>query len=300
MPKALEHKAAISRLKSSMWTAARIDQKLSKSVTDEYDAREDRARVNKRLIAPAAMKPIRVAIVAAKVCHQALTLPWDAHGDRLLPIASLDRYKLRIAAASEAVDAAVQDFLGEYETVHIPKAREDLGRAFNPEDYPSRDTLRSKFGVTYEILPIPKAEHFIADVGEEEAARIRERIEMATQARLDSAMVALYENVQAPISRLIERLGFDDEGKALTLHETAVENLRDIANAIPDMNLTDDPRLGEISEQITEALKDVSVDDLRFKSRKVQEIEATARRRRDLTAKLEQMQTSYFGGAQVC
>ena len=289
----LEERAVIVRHFTSAWTATKVDANLSRAVTDQHQAREHTARVNKRLIDPRAMRAVNAAINSAKVTHEMLTLPWD-YGERLLPTAQLPVYKERMAARESEFQKSLNEFIGKYPELKTA-AEADLGSMHNPDDYPSEQELRSRFGMSYEFHPIPAASHFVADVGEEEAARIKADLEKRAQMKLDNAMVSLYENVEGALTRLIERLGYDDDGNPNTLHESAVENLREVANSIPNLNLTDDPRLGEISEKISDALKDVGADDLRYKSKNVRAIEETGKRRRKVTRKLEVMAASYFG-----
>ena len=196
--------------------------------------------------------------------------------------------------AIEEVEQRRQEFLDRYEEL-VEKAPDVLGGMFNRDDFPSLSELKRKFGVSYEILPVPSAAHFVADVGDAEAERIRADLERRNQAKLDAAMVHVQEKIEELLRRLIERLGTDEEGNPKKVHESTLESLKEFVDAVPSLNLSDDKRLTEIAARIRKVIGTLTIDDLRYKSKKPAAIEATTRRRHGFSQELDALASMYFG-----
>ena len=290
----LQNKAMIVTLSASMWGASKADQELADTLIEQKNAKEGAARVRKQLLSAESLKPIKSAIDSVKSLHNRITLPWSDNGERLLPIKTHDAYKDGMLAAIERVDKAVADFLEKYETL-ISEARVNLGDMFDEQDYPNPGTIRRKFGVVYDISAVPNSSHFLAEIDEAEAARIKADIDRRTQVKLDAAMVNLYERVEECIRRLITRLGHDEDGNPRPVHASALDALRAIAESVPSLNLTEDRKLAEIAEKINAALGTVEIDDLRYKSKKLSNVQATTARRSDLSKELNSIAMAYFG-----
>ena len=291
----LEKNAMIVVLNTAQWGASKADKELSDAVTDQYQAKKGTARVRKQLIPKDALKTLSSAIGAAKTIHNAMTLPYGDHGDRLLPIGQFDSYKASMHSAIETVSLCLKDFLEKYESHLAEQSLRDLGQIGKRDDYPTVSELRGKFGVSYEILPVPSAAHFIADVGEEERERIRADLEQRSEAKLNAAMVSVYERIEEELRRLIARLGTDSQGNPNRIHATALETIKTLATAVPNLNITSDPKLNLIATKIRQAIGAIEIDDLRYRSKKPQVIQATTAARTGLSKELTSIAETYFG-----
>ena len=289
----LENKAMIVKLNTSMWSAGKSDRSLARTLTDQFDAQDGSARVRKQLVNREALKPLKAAMDTVKSIHNRVTLPWSDNGERLLPVEVHSRYKQAIEAAIDVVDEERRKFLDQYQSL-IEGAQRDLGQMFDERDYPQVEELRAKFGATYEVLPVPAAKHFVADLSDREAQRIKADMERRNKAKLDAAIVGLYERIEDAINRMIERLGKDDEGKPRRIHESALDSLREIAATAPDLNMTDDPRIIEIANRIEQVMTGIDVQELRYKSRKPSKVAEVDTKRKDLSTDLESIARMYF------
>ena len=293
---ALENKAMIVILKTSKWGASKFDKKLADPLTTQYQATKESATVRKKLINSAALKPVRLAIESAKALHNNLTLPWGDHGDRLLPVKRHEAYRDAIQEAIGKVESERRQFVFVYDEL-VTTAEEDLGQMFSVDDYPSQDSLNDRFAVSYEIQPVPSASHFVADIGDDEAERIRADLERGAEMKLAAAMASLYERVEEAMRRLIERLGTDEEDNPKRIHSSALEALKSLAEAIPTLNIAEDQRLEKIAARIAKTIGQLEIDDLRYRSKKPRDIEAVSKTRKSLSADLECIAAAYFGPA---
>jgi len=291
---ALENKAMIVTLTASMWGAAISDKELADKLTDQHHAEEGTARVRKQLIAKDALKPVKAAIDVAKGIHNRMTLPWSDHGQRLLPVKAHEAYRDLMESAMATVDEQRRLFIDAY-TAEIEKARTALGDMFDEDDYPTPKEVGSKFGVTYSIEPVPAAKHFVADIGDDEAERIKKDLERRAQMKLDAAMVSLYERIEQALRRLVDRIGFKEDGSPRPVHATALESLQTLVEAVPNLNLTEDVKLAEIAERLRGLIGRLKIEDLRYGSSKPHVVQQVTERRQMLTSELDDIATAYFG-----
>ena len=290
----LETMAMIVKLAISNWTARKTDKGLAAKLAVQHGADEQAARVTKRLIGSSHLGEIRKAVRSAKRWHDLLTLPWGDQGERLLPVGMHAQYVENIDRCVDQMEQALKAFLAQYDSL-VQEARGHLGDMFDSADYPSREQVARKFRVRYEISPVPSASHFLVDLADEHAERVRADIERRVQAKMDNAVVSLYERVEDGLRRLIDRLGTDEDGKPNRIHATALTTIQELADAVPAMNLTDDRRLAEIGRRIKRALKDVEVKDLRHRSKKAEAVQVVNARRSKLSGELTSIAASYFG-----
>ena len=294
MSKLLQSNAMLTKLSISNWPAMKNDKRITEQVAQQYDAEKRATKVVKRLIDKDSLKAIRNAIAKARTWHNGLTLPWGDHGERLLPVGIHELYVDRIEDCIEKLEAARRSFLDQYSAL-IEEARQTLGQMFNEDDYPSHAEAAAKFGISYESNPVPSGSHFVADLGDAQAEKIKADVEKRTQIKLDNAVVQLYERIEEGLRRLVDRLGIDEDGKPKRIHKTALETMQQIADLIPSMNLTSDPQLTEIGRRIREALEHVQIDDLRYKSQKTEAKEMVNLRREKLSKELDTIASAYFG-----
>ena len=291
---ALENKAMIVTMTASMWGASVSDKALANTLTHQHRADEGTASVRKQLIGKDALKPVKAAIDLAKFIHNRMTLPWADNGQRLLSVKAHETYRDMMETAMARVDEQRRIFVDAYEA-EIERARFALGDMFDENDYPDPKEVGSKFGVTYIIEPVPSAAHFVADIGDEEAERIKADLEQRAQMKLDAAMVALYERIEEALRRLIDRVGFNEDGSPRPVHATALESLQTLVEAVPSLNLTDDPKLNEIARRLRSLVGSLTIDELRYRSSKPHVVEQVSEKRKMMQAELADIATAYFG-----
>ena len=292
----LESIAMLVKLTTANWSATKQDKRVAAQVTREHNAEGDAAKVLKRLIASAHLRSVRVAIQHTRQTHIDCTLPWDVHGNRLLPVKRHREYEDRIGRCIDIVARERDLFINEYETL-ILEARTRLGTMFVASDFPPPSALTDKFAAKYEISPVPAARHFVADMVAADMDRIRSDIERRVQVKVDHAVLDIYDRTERALRRLIKRLGTDDDGKPRRIHASALESVRDIAEAIPAMNITDDPTLATMAEALRRHVKDVEIASLRSRGKKDEAVQIVTARREKLAGDLNTIAEAYFGPA---
>ena len=133
-------------------------------------------------------------------------------------------------------------FIEDYDD-YVDQARLDLGRLFRLEDYPGTEALQGKFAIRYRIVPVPDARHFMADLAQGETERVRRDIEQQVRGRLNDAQRDLYRRLGEAVERVGERLREDENGKPLVFRDSLIENIRELVDVVPRLNIFADDDL---------------------------------------------------------
>ena len=148
-------------------------------------------------------------------------------------------------------------------TTNIDQARLDLGKLFRIEDYPSKESLQAKFGIRYRIAPVPDADHFMARLASDDTARAKRDIERQIEERLHEAVGDLYRRLGEAVERVSERLQEGEDGKPLLFRNSMIENIRDLVDVVPRLNIFGDDRLARLCEDVKDRIAHADPDTLR-------------------------------------
>ena len=213
--------------------------------------------MNKKLLAGAdeLLKKTRTAFSAVRLRHYALTLPWvsDPHatrqeGARLLPHLITERYMAEMSALKRTAINQLEEFLAAYPDL-IVQAKANLGGMAGNTRYPSVDELRACFRVHFDFEPLPAASNF-KGLDDFMLERLTKGLHKKQQRQVVDASAAMWKRAAKPVRKLIERL----ENADTTIKEPTIEALREIVTLLPGWNLTGDPQMTEVTEEINELI----------------------------------------------
>lgn len=236
----------IVNLQLGVWTGHRLDKAASKRVTDEAGAESDAARVNKHLVPKEALKKVSNAQGQIRLHFYDRTLPWKDNGDRVLTRVMFQRFIEEHGALKEIFNEAVHDFLKKEYPVIVQKAEFRMGELFKKDDYPTPRELRDKFYVNLDIDGISEAKDFRVQIDKEDRKRVQTEIEEAMQRRIVEAQRHTWERLAETMGHFTERMKTKDaKFKAAT-----IDNLAELADILPGLNVTGDPDLDALAKRI--------------------------------------------------
>ncbi|WP_428097912.1 hypothetical protein [Candidatus Rariloculus sp.] len=258
----LTHDAMLVTLRIHGWSGHRYDRSASQYVAVHHDAATTAGRYNKRLLPKAALAALNATLNEARKTHYHHTLPWDDVGARLLPVANYERYTAALDNLIERMLTERSRFIADYD-YQVEQARLDLGRLFRADDYPSRDELRGRFSAHYRIVPVPDSGHFLAELGNGASERVRRDIEQHVRERLNGALGDLYRRLGEAVGHVCERLTEDENGRAKVFRDSLIENLRELVDTVPRLNLFGDKHLERLCLDVQNRIARVEPDVLR-------------------------------------
>lgn len=282
----INERAMLVTLSIRQWSAQKHDKRVSQEVAQNHGSDPAMGRYNKSLIAREALEKIKQAAGAARTEHYFRTAPWTDDGARILSSTGFFEYQAKLKALETTFMDAVEAFLEGYPQ-YVEEARRRLNGLFNEADYPPPAKMRARFAFETQVRPIPAAADFRVDLGDIETARIRSEIEAAVKATIDGAMRDTWTRLKDVVSHMAERLKayqVTKDGVQNPFRDTLVSNITELLEILPSLNLTGDPNLTAIADQIRRDLTAAQPCDLREHAHVRQ---AVAQRAEEILSKME-------------
>jgi len=248
----LSDKAILVGLTISQWSGRKFDRKATQEVNDLH-ATKDAGRFNKLLIEGDGLRKITQVSGEIRTFHYKNTLAWSDFGERLLPSANYFTYTQKLSDLIRNFNDAVGVFVSEYDDL-IADSKVRLNGLFNPNDYPTKVEIESKFKVLTSFQPLPQVSNdFRLSVGStSEADRIRQEVEAEIAIRHNTAMEDVFQKAKDVINRITVTLKNPD-GR---FQRTMIDNVSELVEMIPVLNYTNDPKLAKLTKEMKSLVVD--------------------------------------------
>ena len=249
---AITERAMLVDLNITQWTAAKHDRKVSQEVAELHGSDASMGRFHKLLIGREALETLRQVATSAGQEHRRRTLPWLDNGARILGAEGSFAYAEAMRRSESEWETAVDSFARDY-PAYIDEGRRRLNGLFRSDDYPPAHCIRDRFSFGYNVFPLPSEHDFRVELGEVETARVRESIQNQVNDALDAAMRDVWERMRAVIGHMAERLraySVTADGVTGKFHDTLVENVRQLVDLLPSLNVTANPAIAEFTERM--------------------------------------------------
>lgn len=262
----LNERAMLMRLSIHQWSAQRKDKRISAEVAQRHGADETMGRYTKNLIAREALESISTLSSQIVTAWRKWTLPWLDGGMRILPSPHFFKANTEVKELIHKREAEVSNFLASYED-HVEKARRALNGMFDPTDYPSIAQLRRAFDVEFDVFPIPSGEDFRVPLGDDQG-EVQRQIDAAVARALELATRDAWQRIHTVVDRMVDRLNAYNvdpgTGKVIsTFRDSLVENIRDLVELLPGLNVAGDADLDAMRDRLEKQLCTFDADLLR-------------------------------------
>lgn len=252
-------KAMVLSLQIGMWSGHRLDKEKSAEVTRDANAAHGAARVNKHLIPKEALAPISQAAGAVRNHFYSKTLPWKDNGDRLLTRVMYQQFIAEHGELQQQFKDAVDHFANHVYPAVREQAEFRMGELFKAEDYPAMSDIARRFYVSLDIDAITESNDFrVSGLDADDVEKIKTDMEEALQSRITKAMQDVWRRVADTLGHFGDRM----QGDAI-FRDSTVTNLKEIAALLPGLNITNDPALSKIGDEIQKMIGGTDPKDIR-------------------------------------
>jgi hypothetical protein len=245
-------------LRIGAWAGRRLDRSISEEITEQKNATGDALRVNKHLVPKETLAAVVSASNALRGHFYEATLPWADQGARVITRVGYRPFLEK----HEKLMRNFQDAATHLVEVDYPAARAQaefrMGDAFNEEDYPAPWELREKFYVKLDIDPIPEGKDFRVDISKEDAAAVKQQIEERLRGRVQAAAKDVWGRLRLVIEHYAKTMANTD----IKFKDATVRNLHDLVEALPALNILEDPALDAFAKDARQSL-DWSAKEIR-------------------------------------
>jgi len=184
-----------------------------------------------------------------------MTVPW-ATGVRLLNANLYMEFSTELRKHVDDANSAVDKLAANWDTavqvdynrmLRIAQAKGKPNLA-NINDYPDVQTLRSKYGVDVQYMPVPTADGFDPRLGMSAAdqASVQDRV---NDAEANGAKYVINQMLD-PMSNAVEKLRVNIGDKGSFFRDSLIDNMVKVADRMGRINISDDP-------VVTERIKDL-------------------------------------------
>lgn len=248
----------VVNLQISTWSGYKLDKGMTQKVTADANAAADAARVNKHIVPKESLKEIITAAGSLRTHFYANTLPWGDNGDRLLPRLIFVEFTQDHGRLCQEFDNAVENFINEKYLAAREQAEFRMGDMFNPNDYPMPEQLRRKFAVNLDIHGVPTGKDFRVDMDQVTLDLIKKQIEAKNQDRVTVAIRDVWTRLAEILGHFASKMSDDS-----IFRDSTVKNLEELVDMLPALNITGDPQLEQIRQDIKDSIIGYSPKDLR-------------------------------------
>jgi hypothetical protein len=255
--------AMLVELNISSWTGRKLDKRASSEVTSSNNAARGVANVSKKLLGDCdELTAITKFVGVSRNMHYAMTMPWSNSGLRLLPTAQFFKYQEAMTDVQQEFNRLVDNFLRVYDW-EITEAQAKLGALFNPNDYPSTERLRSRFGFWLNYTNVPESGDFRVDLPQEAVAQIKSDYDDFYGKQLTSAMNDVWKRTYTALSKMSERLDYADHEKKKIFRDSLIDNVMEMVEMLRVCNITHDTQMTAMADSLTDALQGITPEALR-------------------------------------
>jgi len=278
-------KAMLVKLTRRTWGTSKKDPLVAKQVLAQHGAADDAGVFTKRIVAKECLKDINTCLNEAYKVHNAMTLPWDDDGKRILSAKNFFEYKRTMNEIESRLNVAVREFAVVYPS-WIEEARLRLNGLFNPADYPAVEDITSIFALEIVPEPVPSGDSLHIAIADEYLDAQRAEIERRVKEKFDAAHEELYGRLKEVITHLRDAI---IEGKGFKA--VSVDKVIEMCRSIPGLSIPEDTALFKAAETIADELGKYHPHDMRDNKRVAEKVKSVLA---EQVAEMERGLGAYF------
>jgi hypothetical protein len=258
----LHTKAIRIHLLWGYWRPEKTDRAITNQTNASLGVSAGRGHYDKDLFSPEYMRGLREHSSKTKAYYYAHTLPWEDRVSRLIASARVEETAIYLNRAIEKYDEILRATVGDdaaYEQA-IYDQRVYMGSAWVYGDYPRREAFMARYHGRLDILPLVSSADIRCELNESLRSQIAQSITRDTEERYRLAMADCWKRLYDPVKRMADTLADPKQ----TFRNSLVENVREICEVMPELNILDDPELKRMTAEVYGRLAfGTDPDDLR-------------------------------------
>lgn len=257
-------------LSMSRWGAKRQDRQLALETATAHNASPEAVKVTKNIMAnaDAELSKVNKHLNAIRTYLYSVSLPWanaddgPQRGPRLIPTTNAMNIIAELAKQQKGFKAALNAFKGVYDQ-RVQEALAAQGSLADASLYPLKDEIDHMFTVRLDYSPVPTISNF-------QRVTLPAKVTAALGKRMGDRQVAIVEAAQADMLRrtaaavgnMATQLQKYSDGDTKRLFRSLIDNVEQVGGLLQSANLTDDPQIAELAEQVN-TLADYDINDIK-------------------------------------
>lgn len=264
--------AVIAVIQASVLGMQRLDRDASEDSDKAHAAKIGTAKtvVNRLPGAEKQVAKIKSIQRKARELLRDRTTAWGPDR-RLMPNVNLQEFLTEFGELDKEHTRLVADFLKNAQ-MFIAQAKGNLGKyKVTP---PSIDEIKASFSMVFDITPVPDIASYTTTTGGKAfEQQLRQKFEADIESAYAEATKDALRKLATPLKNIVERMAAYDKreklkekgeevGKEGTFKTTIIENIHDVSKVFRSFNLTGDPLLEQVANEL-DAFDAIDSDDLK-------------------------------------
>lgn len=194
-----------------------------------------------------------------------VTLAWfDGKGaPRALKALAVPDRMVELGDGQREFFRLVDEFMPQYPNIRAQRKFE-MGDLFDERDFPPPDVLRRKFAFRFDFYSLPKSDdiRIVSGIDSAVAAEIAENARKSEHERIERAMQQAAQRLYKVVKSMHDTMATPIGEKGAKFNNSKLENILVLADLIPSLNLTNDPKLAKMALE-AKKIATKSPDELR-------------------------------------
>ena len=265
----LQKKAILVYFSAPSYTGIKKDKRGRKAIAEKFGSDETASRAQKETLPLEKIK--KIMSIPANFRNQSLyklAIPYRVKGEYLLPVVSYDKLMDAERMAKSEWEPLVDDLVdNEYENL-IEESKKRLNGLFDISDYLTKAQLKKRFSWKIVFSPVPSSGHLIADITNELTAELTADMDNMENIAIQNGMKNVWHRVFDAVSALSKKMketrkDKNDNDVSPIFRDSIIENIKDLVELLPSLNITDDPALEQARKDLENDLIGIDPDQLR-------------------------------------
>ena len=253
MPKSIHSTVMLGSLSISFPEMRRNAKDEARKIETDANAKTGTITAAKHLMAGVAEhKIVKDDITQFRAWWSRVTLPWfDGKGSpRAVASLAVPELQVEIGDRIRAVTSLYANFLQKYPQFRAHRQFE-MGDLFDPRQSPSPDEMKRKFAIRGDWYPLPNAKDIrvIEGMDSAELEQIAKEARESEQRRLARAMENVAQRLHKVVKSMHDTMATPIGEAGAKFNDSKLENILAVAELIPKLNLTGDPKLYELAKE---------------------------------------------------
>lgn len=260
----LASSAVLINVDINVWSATKQDRVVSDEVTTAKRADKSAGKFVKNLLAD---NPKHKAVINYRQTIynwvQRRTYDW-AGSQRLLPAIDIPKVRVEFREHETAFHDIVDDFIAVYDDIVSDMAFKQ-GDMFVRSEYPSKETLKAKFGLKMFVSDVPMQD-FRCQIAQDIAEDLFTTYSRQAEDIVNSVMQSQSERFVSVMQSISHCCGVDTgDGKLRKrkIYDATIQKAKEMVESFKQFNLTGNDELEQARAMLEKTLNGVSAEDIR-------------------------------------
>lgn len=257
----LSERALLIHVSVHGWTGQRKNKKASDEYCMQINAANDAVDLLTKIVPKKELDPIRQTGQRAYRYFVDKTLPWSDGGWRILPSESFFDFREGLSKYTSDHNRKVAELAKHWpEITSEDNLKARMGKLYDPRVVPTAGSLSSRFYISTDIMALPPmSKDFRIQMNQEAFDEFESELKSSWEQMTKKALAEVWQRLSTFIGKIADTMG----NKNKRFRNTIITNLRDFCDTIPSFNITDDPKLEEVRQDVLTKLAGLDPEDLK-------------------------------------